>query len=122
MGVAGSPGRRALAMDARRRGGLWTVDTCATHVYGQPEGLTRIRPGGSGVTAIGRHLIAAVALAAGLAVAPLVPASAAPAQLGYTFRTFDVPGATGTQVNGVNDGGSSRAPSPTPPGSTDLST
>src|SRR5215469_12731351 len=61
--------------------------------------------GGSGVTAMGRHLIAAVALAAGLAVAPLVPASAAPAQLGYTFRTFDVPGATGTQVNGVNDGG-----------------
>ena len=54
---------------------------------------------------MGRHLIAAVALAAGLAAAPLVPASAAPAPLGYVFRTFDVPGATGTQVNGVNDGG-----------------
>jgi len=54
---------------------------------------------------MGRHLIAAVALAAGLAAAPLVPAAAAPAPLGYVFRTFDVPGATGTQVNGVNDGG-----------------
>jgi hypothetical protein len=54
---------------------------------------------------MGRRLIAAVALAAGLAAAPLVPAAAAPAPLGYVFRTFDVPGATGTQVNGVNDGG-----------------
>src|SRR5262252_330788 len=59
----------------------------------------KARPGSgrrSGVTAMGRHLIAAVAL---------VPAAAAPAPLGYVFRTFDVPGATGTQVNGVNDGG-----------------
>src|SRR5215831_6230245 len=54
---------------------------------------------------MGRALIVAVALAAGLAAAPLVPAAAAPAPLGYVFRTFDVPGATGTQVNGVNDGG-----------------
>jgi len=45
---------------------------------------------------MGKHLIVA---------APLVPASAAPAPLGYVFRTFDQPGATGTQVNGVNDGG-----------------
>jgi hypothetical protein len=52
-----------------------------------------------------KHLIAAAALAAGLSVVPLVPASAAPARLGYVFRTFDVPGSTGTQVNGVNDGG-----------------
>ena len=54
---------------------------------------------------MGRALIAAVALAAGLAAAPLVPAAAAPAPPGFVFRTFDVPGATGTQVNGVNDGG-----------------
>jgi len=54
---------------------------------------------------MGRALTAVVLLAAGLSVAPLVPASASPAQPGYTFRTFDVPGATGTQVNGVNDGG-----------------
>src|SRR6516165_6109312 len=58
-----------------------------------------------GAVAMGRALTAVVLLAAGLSVAPLVPASASPAQPGYTFRTFDVPGATGTQVNGVNDGG-----------------
>src|SRR5215471_13363651 len=54
---------------------------------------------------MGRALIVAVALAAGLAAAPLVLAAAATAPPGYVFRTFDVPGATGTQVNGVNDGG-----------------
>src|SRR5215470_4243367 len=68
-------------------------------------GHDRDPAGGSGVTAMGRHLIVAVALTAGLATAPLVPASAAPAPPRYVFRTFDVPGATGTQVNGVNDGG-----------------
>jgi hypothetical protein len=54
---------------------------------------------------MGRTLIAVVLLAAGLSVAPLVPASAFPARPGFVFHTFDVPGATGTQVNGVNDGG-----------------
>src|SRR6516164_4626986 len=55
--------------------------------------------------AMGRRLITAALLAAGLSAVSWVPASAAPVQLGYVFRTFDVPGATGTQVNGVNDGG-----------------
>ena len=54
---------------------------------------------------MGRRLITAALLAAGLSAVSWVPASAAPVQLGYVFRTFDVPGATGTQVNGVNDGG-----------------
>src|SRR5215471_10689131 len=58
-----------------------------------------------GVVAMARTLIAVVLLAAGLSVTPLRPAAAAPAPLGYVFRTFDVPGAAGTQVNGVNDGG-----------------
>ena len=54
---------------------------------------------------MGRTLIAMVVLAAGLAAAPLGPAAAAPVQPGFVFHTFDVPGATGTQINGVNDGG-----------------
>src|SRR5215471_557517 len=58
-----------------------------------------------GVVAMARTLIAVVLLAAGLSVTPLRPAAAAPAPLGYVFRTFDVPGGAGTQVNGVNDGG-----------------
>ena len=54
---------------------------------------------------MGRNLMAALLLAAGLPAVPLASASAAPVQPGFAFRAFDVPGATNTQVNGVNDGG-----------------
>src|SRR5215469_3036540 len=58
---------------------------------------------GGGIMA--RSLIAILLLAVGLPAVSLASASAAPVSASFQFRVFDVPGATNTQVNGVNDGG-----------------
>src|SRR5437588_2894633 len=54
-----------------------------------------------------RRIVIAVLLLAvpGLSAVPVAAASAATAPAAFQFRTFDVPGATGTQVNGINDRG-----------------
>lgn len=53
---------------------------------------------------IGRWL-AILIIGVGAATAPLASASASVRQPAFRFRTFDVPGATGTQVNGINNSG-----------------
>lgn len=52
-----------------------------------------------GVVAVGAALLAVPA------TAPAAAASAGAGQLAFRFRTFDVPGSTGTEVNGINNAG-----------------
>lgn len=48
-------------------------------------------------------IAAAAALGVMLMATPMASASAGPGQPSFRFETFDVPGSTGTQVNGIND-------------------